>query len=82
MKLLGRFQLLDCWEQCLECAGRDGAVGVLLFIYLFTYFSALPADRKNELIVSQTISIENFPALLVFAFSQEENAILKPLYWC
>lgn len=82
MKPLGRFQLLDCWKQCLECAGCDWIVGVLSFIYLFTDFSTLPADRKNELIVGQTISIENFPALLVFAFSQEENAILKPLYWC
>lgn len=42
----------------------------------------LLAYRKNEFIVIQTISVENLSALVVFAFSQEENAILKPLYWC
>lgn len=73
--------------ECAGCAWTSGAPIYLLINYLFLhlfffFFSMLLADRKNEFIVIQTISGQNVSVLLVFAFSQEENAIFKPLYWC
>lgn len=48
--------------------------------FIFLFFTPL-VSRKNDLIVIQTIFMENLSAVLVFASSQEENVILQPLYW-
>lgn len=62
----------------LETAGVTGDSE----LFLFLYFCTPPVSRKNELIVIQTIFMEDLSAVLVFASSQEENVILQSLYSC
>lgn len=61
-------------------AGETGNLELLLVMYLLPLQSGKEGDGS---VVTQTIFIESLSEVLFFsAFSQEENVILQPLYWC